>query len=132
MPKYKIKKGQKHYVRGQGKANNLFKGGDVVTLSREQARFIMDKLDLVDDDGHAIELTETDKNPPVTTGEYKTKHKGAGKYDVIHPETGDAINDKPLPRGQAEELRDELNEGIEPAEEEADEEEDTLLGDSED
>ena len=139
MPKYKIKKGQKHYMRGQGKNNNLFKGGDVIELSREQARYIADKLELVDDEGHAVEETEEDRNPPATVGEYKTKHKGGGRYDVLHPETGEAINDKPLPRGQAEELRDQLNEGVEaPAEEEEPEdeseadEEDTLLGDSED
>ncbi len=134
MPKYKIKKGQKHYIRGQGKRNNLAKGGDIIDLSREQARYIMDKLDLVDEDDNVVEETDADRNPPVTTGEYKTKHKGAGKYDVLHPETGEAINDKPLPRGQAEDLRDELNEGIESAPEseddgEEEEEKDTLLGD---
>ena len=136
MPKYKIRKGQKHYMRGQGKNNNLFKGGDVIELSREQARYIMDKLDLVDEDGHVVVETEEDRNPPATVGEYKTKHKGGGRYDVIHPETGEAINDKPLLRGLAEELRDQLNEGVEPAEdtppateEEIEAEKDDILAD---
>lgn len=59
-----------------------------------------------------------EENEPLATNHLEMRHKGAGWYDVINTETGEAINTKNLRHDEAEELVQQ------DAEEEEDEEED--------
>ncbi len=100
--RYRLKRGQKHYMRGTGRGTNLFRGGDVIELYPSQAHAIRDKL---------IELgtnrpPEPEAAPEETAAKPHLRHRGGGRYDVIHPETKKPINKVPLSRKDAEALAD--------------------------
>lgn len=98
--RYRIRPGQKHYMRGVGKDNNVFTAGQVIELYPHQAMNIMDKLIPLD----AEQEPGDDPTPVNTAPELELKHVGGGRYNVIHPETGDPINDAPLTKAEAEAL----------------------------
>lgn len=98
--RYRIRKGQKHYLRGTRANVNVFTAGQVIELYPHQARYIMDKLIPLD----APQEPGEDPTPDDSAPALEIKHVGGGRFNVIHPETGEAINDSPLSKAEAEEL----------------------------
>ena len=100
MPKYRIKRGQKHWVRNDGRGSILKTEGDIVELSEEQARTIRDKLEFVEATVEEEKETEVLRSEP---GQPRLEHVGDDRYNIIHPETGQPINKNgPLSKTQAE------------------------------
>lgn len=98
--RYRIRRGQKHYMRGTGRGTNVFTAGQVIELYPLQAKGIMDKLIPLDEPQEPGE----DPTPENTAPEMELKHVGGGRYNVIHPETGEPINDETLSKTEAEEM----------------------------
>lgn len=86
---------------------HMHSGDDVrsrdIELWPRQARGIRDKLIPLDKDEPeaqaAAEVAPTDEAPALTL-----RHVGGGRFNVIHPETGEAINDATLSKEEAEAL----------------------------
>jgi len=96
--RYRLRPGQKHYIRGEGRETNIFVGGDVIELYPKQALGIKDKIIEVDT-GRA----PTSEPPPENTAPRPhLQSTGRNRYNVIHPETGEPINEAPLTRAEAE------------------------------
>lgn len=98
--KYRIRRGQKHYLRGVRRSNNVFVAGEIIELFPHQAKQIMDKLIPLD----VPQEPGEDPTPDNTAAALTIKHVGGGRFNVIHPETGEPINDSTLTRTEAEAL----------------------------
>lgn len=105
--KYRIKNGEKHYLK-DGNGLTCYLGGQIVELYDHQARSIRDKLLPLEETAAEIETREEDllKAGPI----YQVRHKGGAFYDVINTKTGLPMNEVGLKKDDAEERAAELNE----------------------
>jgi len=102
--------------------------GDVIECEEEELRNVIDKFDLLPGNEkqkstttpEPTEETDTDDSGPADEEEgvdeedgeepdeeevgLELENKGRGKWNVINPATGEAINDKPLTKKEAEKL----------------------------
>lgn len=111
MPKYMLKRGEKHRMRytGGGSGTKLLVGPAEVELSHAQAHAIRDKLEPLNmprelTNAKTAEEVAVALTPKNEAESLELKHMGGGKYNVLHPETGEAINDTLLTKSQAEAL----------------------------
>lgn len=107
--KYRIREGQRHYMREPGSRRGMacYTGGQIVNLTPQQARGLRDKL---------IPMSETpDKTAKRETAapkEFYMKHSGAGKYNVYSATQPDKpLNENLLSKAQAEDAVKKLTAG---------------------
>jgi len=80
--------------------------GDTITCEVDEIEQVMEKFEEVrkaKPKDEPPEETEVDPEPEVENS-LEMVHKGRGKYDVVNPDSGKTINDKPLSKEEATSL----------------------------
>lgn len=95
MPiRFRLKPGYgKHYTTTDGK-RVVLRAGDEIRCEPEDLGNARDKFE-------QLEPMPPPAQPKIGL---KAVHRGGGRYDVINEATGTKINDKPLKKGEAEQL----------------------------
>ncbi len=93
MPRYRLKSGSSNLLVG-GRRVKL-SPGDVVDCPKETVRSFQDQFECLDPPEDEI---------PKVEASLEMKHRGGGWYDVVNPDTQEAINDKALKKEEAEDL----------------------------
>lgn len=91
--RFRVKSG-KHYARDKDGRSGCYRKGEVFSADPERMKAFMDKLEQVD----------PDPPEPQPTAELQLVKREDGKYDVVHPDSGDKLNDEPLSRYKAQQL----------------------------
>lgn len=103
MPVYRLKPGQKHYLRSKGTTLYEVKPGEKVNLTKDQFQAVRDKFEFISN-------TEEEK-AVLQEGQQKTEAATPilqeledGSFNVLDPRTKLPINDEPISKEEAEEL----------------------------
>lgn len=102
MAIYRLKPKQRHNIR-VGRTIRELKPGDEIELTPTQARALADKFEFVSDKPKAVAGVEvkTTEAPRLRKEEHPFLD---GKFNVVHPETNQPVNDDPLTEAEANEL----------------------------
>lgn len=98
MALYRLKRGQKHFHRTV-KGNVKLSPGDTIELNPDQAKALRDKFELVAEappKKQEVSEKASPKTPQVVP--HPTEE---GKFNVLHGETGEVLNDEPLEEFEA-------------------------------
>ena len=99
MAKYKIKPGQYHWHKENGKSK-LFGEGDVLDLTPQQFRSFRDKFVPATAEGQkALEPKDLEKRARL-----EMKHHGGGRYHVFNSDSGKRITDNFVTKAEATDL----------------------------
>jgi hypothetical protein len=101
MKKKNVYRFKEHAGRHRGKDRKIYGPGDTIELYEWETVGFIDKLELVSTGGAVPVEEETPKAPPL---EIHPDTENEGKFNVINPGTGSAINSAPLTEEQARAL----------------------------
>lgn len=111
MPRWVVNEG-KHTRFEKGK-RVVYKPGDEFDASEDAVSTFVDKLERINPSKKPVEQTEEVPEPITEPEETEDKvsglemeHQGAGRWNVINPVSGKAINSKLLSREEAQALID--------------------------